>query len=153
MKFKILFLSLATALVLNHCAIISAVSNSSESLNSISNSVLKLSDSVNSLSRSISSVSGSLKGKKAGALYKTDIRDITTLYAKNRIQGDFQTDISKIALKHGISDWEAYPATYIAIGEGLKKANVTPSLFEKFYNNIHNQESARLLKSGYTTKL
>ncbi|MCB1189668.1 MAG: putative lipoprotein [Leptospiraceae bacterium] len=153
MKLKILLLTLSLTLVFQNCSIVTSISNSSDSLNSISNSVIKLSDSVNSLSRSISSISGSLKGNKPESLYKTDVRDITALYAKDGLEGNFQKDISKIALKHGISDWEAYPATYIAIGEGLRKAKVEPNLFNRFHTKIENKESALLLKVGYTQNL
>ncbi len=149
MKLKILLLSVLLTFIFQHCSIVTAVSNSSESLNSISNSVIKLSDSVNSISRSISSISGSLKGDQSNSLYQMDVRDITALYAKDRWVGNFQKDISKIAIKHGISDWEAYPSTYIAVGEGLKKANVEPELFRKFYTKIENKESVELLKAGY----
>jgi hypothetical protein len=78
--------------------------------------------SFESSSNSSSSCSGSDKKDSA---YQRDIRDYTATYAATG--GDperFQHDLGAIAESHGVTDWEADPATLVAIGRGLERTQV-----------------------------
>ena len=57
--------------------------------------------------------------------YREDVRDYTyaCVDAENELL-DFEDGLGVIAERHGVSDWEAADATYVAIGAGLARAQV-----------------------------
>ncbi|HEY8515732.1 MAG TPA: putative lipoprotein [Candidatus Binatia bacterium] len=86
-----------------------------------------ISDSVSASGKSISesseSSSPSSGNQHAASLYQEDVRDFTAAYASG--DGDvegFQRGLAAVARRHGITDWQATPATWIGIGEGLRRA-------------------------------
>src|SRR2546425_12888455 len=58
--------------------------------------------------------------------YREDVRDYTyaCVDAENELL-DFEDGLGVIAERHGVSDWEAADATYVAIGAGLARAQVS----------------------------
>ncbi len=58
--------------------------------------------------------------------YREDVRDYTyaCVDAENELL-DFDDGLGVIAERHGVSDWEAADATYVAIGAGLARAQVS----------------------------
>lgn len=99
---------------------------------SFSTSSKSISDSISGSSESISdsSTSSSPADEKPAAepaaLYREDVRNLTAAWVRRG--GDvagFQRSIGAIARQHGVSDWEAAPATWSAVGEGLRSARAT----------------------------
>ena len=83
-------------------------SDSSESIStSFNNALESISNSFNAMSNSSSG-----GGESASALYLEDVRAYTEVFA---VQGgsaqDFSRGLSDVAERHGITDWEAEPAT------------------------------------------
>ena len=66
---------------------------------------------------------------------------------------DFMRGLSKIAKKHGISDWEGYKYTYIGIGKGLKAAGIEKDRIKDLpYLNVlvsGNEKRLDYIKEGY----
>lgn len=121
--------------------------------NSVSDSLESISDSVGSISRSISRSSGSGGDEAASLRYQMDIRTFTAAYIQSggASRTEYLRDMGRIAEKHGITDWESEPATYVSVGEGLRKAGVSGdqySTFEKSLGGV-SPELRRLLRSGY----
>lgn len=76
--------------------------------------------SFESSSKSSSSCSDSDSRESA---YQRDIRDYTAAYAATGGSPErFQHDLGAIAEGHGVTDWEADPATLVAVGRGLERA-------------------------------
>lgn len=150
------------------CFTVSLVSNCtslSDSVNSASNSVSRSSDSASKSSDSVVSVSGSIKSsfgsssgsssggdEKKSELYIKDISDLTQIHfvAKSN-QRSFIEDISEIALKHNITNWENSTATFIGIGKGLKKANLSTANLESIKKDISskNPQASKLIQEGF----
>ena len=100
---------------------------------SFSYSSKSISDSISGSSESISdsSTSSSPADDKPAAepeaLYREDVRNLTAAYVRQG--GDaasFQRGLGAIARQHGVSDWEASPATWTGVGEGLRGAAASP---------------------------
>jgi hypothetical protein len=84
--------------------------------------------------------------------YRTDVRDYTSAYVKSG--GDFDAftrGLSGIASQHGVSNWESDTDTYIGIGQGLRKAGVTPTQLEVWKSNLAkgNASTAAAIQKGY----
>jgi hypothetical protein len=144
---SILIMSL---LLLTNCQVFESLGSISTSINGVStssNSISKLSDSVQSISGSLQSISGSSSGggKSQMQVYRMDIRDLTAIYYKNGFDNEYNSDLAQVAQKNGILNWESDPTTYIGIGEGLRKANVSEYEFNTFLNKLDSRSS--LLKS------
>ncbi len=57
--------------------------------------------------------------------YRDEVAVFTESLARTRATPeDFQRGIARIAGRHGISDWESFRNTYVAIGHGLKRAGI-----------------------------
>lgn len=79
--------------------------------------------------------------------------DYTTAYVRSS-KGDyaaFQRGLGEIAARHGISNWEAQPITYNAVGVGLKKANLSDAQYETFQRNFTASDYAKMqdIQEGY----
>jgi hypothetical protein len=119
---------------------------------SISASSWSLSKSVRSSSHSSDSSSSSSPGAAERA-YREDVTDYTRAFAKSR-RGDFagfQADLAHLAEEHGITNWEANPATYTAIGEGLGQAQVSDAELMAYKRNLSGDDAqkADLIQKGY----
>jgi hypothetical protein len=88
-----------------------------------------VSDSFGSVSDSLGSFSDSSKSSSEGeTAYREDVRTYTVAHL--RAAGSAQTlrlGLSEVALARGISDWEALPGTFIAVGEGLAEVDLSPA--------------------------
>ncbi len=107
-----------------------------------------------SISDSISSPfkwsSSSLKGEKES--YQEDVRDYSEAYVRSSsdLEG-FKKGLASLALKHGISNWEADEATYTGIGAGLAKAKVKTTQLEVYKTNLAGGDAtkAAAMQKGY----
>jgi hypothetical protein len=86
--------------------------------------------------------------------YQRDVRDYTAKLAASEMDlRSYQRDLSAIAEAYGISDWERRDATFVAIGRGLAKAQISDRRFSELAVELANRDYARLalVKSGYET--
>jgi hypothetical protein len=114
---------------------------------SISDSSVSISDSIGSSSESSASSS-----RSRTAAYPDDVRDFTAAWAKSGGQSDqFQSEIARLAGKHGISDWENNKATWVGVGAGLRQGGVAGTPFETYKQNLTGGDADRMswLQQGY----
>ncbi len=123
---------------LNGCSF----SNSSESSSKIVSSPFK------SISGS-SSAEGSTK-------YDNEVRDYTNAYVRSSTSdyAGFKSGLGDIAARHGVTNWEVQPATYVAIGRGLKKAKIKGIEYETFKKNLAAGDYSKMqdIERGYESK-
>ncbi len=115
------------------------------------------SDSSESISKSISSPFASSSDSSGGSdqAYRGDVRDYTAAYVKSGGDFDgFETQIAKLAAKHGITDWELDTNTFIGIGEGLKKAGASPTELAAWKTNLAGSDlgKANAIQQGYDSR-
>jgi hypothetical protein len=80
------------------------------------------------------------------------VRDYTARYANSAIGFDaFQKGLAEVAEMHGITNWEADRATYVAVGQGLRRAGVSAARLEDFKAAFAGSSAgdARLIQQGY----
>lgn len=109
-------------------------------MSSISESSGSISDSSTSSSKSSKSSSDEKKES-----YLRDIKQYTAVYI--RANGDMNgltKGLAAISEKHGVTDWEAYSATFLGIGEGFAKAALTQE---------QTDQNAALLAQGDQVKV
>ncbi len=87
------------------------------------------SHSSKAFSKSSTSPSNSSSGDDGEKEYKQTYIDEIMIYTDGIVNShatpdDFMRSLSRIAERHGISNWEANPDTYIGIGKGLKMAGL-----------------------------
>ena len=87
------------------------------------------SDSSQSISNSVSSPfessSKSSDGDGAPTAYLRDVEALSFAFAGAGAEPEgLLRELGRVALEHGISDWESVPATYLAIGAGLRRAGL-----------------------------
>jgi hypothetical protein len=109
-------------------------------------SLMSLSASFRSSSRS----SGG--GPRRLAVYRDDVRAATLAAVGSGAPGsDLLRRIGSVAERHGVTDWEAVPDTYRAVGEGLRLAGLEPSAAEAFAKDLVGDDAGALerLLEGY----
>jgi hypothetical protein len=76
---------------------------------------------------------GSIAGHDQDESYREDVSEYTYDYvdADGELP-DFEGGLGEIAERHGVSDWDASDATYLAIGVGLAQAQVSSSDLDDF---------------------
>lgn len=107
-----------------------------------------------SISKSVSSPfeSSSASSESGESAYESDVREYTTAYVKSSQDVTaFEQGIAAIAMKHGVTNWQASEATYRGIGEGLGKAHVTEAQLEVYKANLAHGNGAMALamQKGY----
>ncbi|MCG6143251.1 putative lipoprotein [Leptospira bandrabouensis] len=140
---------IAALFSLNNCSFLDSASGSISRLTmSISDSTSAL---VKSVSNSISSISDS-GDEKAMKEYKEDVIATVALQIRYESQKpELENQLSLIAKSHGIVAWRSNSATYIAIGQGLKQANLSPSEMKVVAADVAKQNVtvAKLILNGY----
>ena len=111
-----------------------------------------LSASSKSISKSISSpIQSSSRSSSPSDEYRDDVRDFTGAYMKSG--GDpskLKAEVSSVAAKHGVTDWEASKSTYEGIGAGLADAGVNDAELEAYKRTIAtSDEQAQWMQEGY----
>ncbi len=175
MKF-FLILTLSLFFIVN-CSISNAFGRSSDSMGRSSDSMGRSSDSSSDsskssadyLGRSSDVMSNSSRGfsmsivysfmsskddknKEKKTTYRMDVKGISEFYSKNLASDTgFIRDISFVAEKNGITNWKSEKVTYFAIGEGLKKSNLSENEFQNLKKVISggNAEIQNLMEKGY----
>ncbi|NOQ16690.1 MAG: putative lipoprotein [Methyloprofundus sp.] len=147
MKIKTFLLTAAILPFAQACSF----STSSESISgSLSESSGSFSDSVVSV---ISSGSSSEKDTKD---YQVQVMNYTNVYFTSAEfdSAAYNLGISELAEEAGISNWEDDADTLNGIGKGLKKANITGSLYEVYKSSISTKDATRmdLIQKGYDSQ-
>jgi hypothetical protein len=102
-----------------------------------------------SSSKSSSSCSGGDEKKDA---YRRDVRDVTARHAATVADAStLERDVGAVAERHGVSDWERDQQTYVGMGQGLARANVTGSELERDVIALShaNARHAAWIRAGY----
>jgi hypothetical protein len=110
------------------------------------------SDSSVSISKSISSpLASSSRSSSPEDAYEGDVRDYTAAYLKSGGRADeLRRELSALAEKHGISDWEQNKATFRGIGAGLAKAGARQVEVDAFKQNLATtDEQARWIQEAF----
>ena len=85
--------------------------------------------------------------------YQKDIMDYTSSYlSREQFDRDtFNRGISEIATENGVTSWEQDDATFIAIGRGLKEADLPGGVYQTYKSSIagSNQHLLDLIQKGY----
>jgi hypothetical protein len=116
----------------------------SQSLDSFSDSSGSVSDSLGSFSDSSASSSGSSGDDTA---YRNDVREYTVAYLRDHVGAEgspeaLRLGISEVALTRGITNWEALPSTFLAVGAGFAEAGLTLAEAEPYRNALAPPDSA-----------
>lgn len=113
----------------------------------LSNSLGSIADSASSPFEWSSSISGGASGA-----YRHEIREQVLAFAESggSVQG-FQRELSAVARRHGLLNWEVEPATYRALGEGLRAAGITGPRFDRLKEQLSDghAERMRAVQQGY----
>lgn len=115
----------------------------SYSSKSISDSIAGSSESISDSSTS-SSPADEKPAAEPEALYREDVRNLTAAFVRQG--GDlasFQRGIGAIARRHGVSDWEASPATWTGVGEGLRGADASPQQRDALARELAGDDSVK----------
>jgi hypothetical protein len=123
----------------------------SESSKSSSDSSVSLAESSASIT-SLASSSRSSESEKQS--YDRKIADYTVEYV-HASKGDlesFRLKISKLASSSGIANWQEDRTTYVAIGKGLRKANLGQPQYEAFKRSLGDSLDWKMdaITEGYT---
>ncbi|RLA18933.1 MAG: hypothetical protein DRQ62_12675 [Gammaproteobacteria bacterium] len=99
---------------------------------------------------SFSSPSSSLTEEE---IYQEDIIDYTSTYvsAEKFDLNTFSRGISEIAADNGVTSWEQDEATLIAIGRGLKEADIPEGVYLGYKSSIAdgNALAEQIIQKGY----
>lgn len=128
---------------------------------SISYSVEKSSDSISESLDSISASFGSFSDSSGGGEEKAAARmrrfsiDVSSLARISAEQGaepgDFERQVSDLAMRYGITDWRSEPAVFTSIGTGLYRAGIarTKLSSQPFLQSSLMQQNDTLIAAGY----
>ena len=109
-----------------------------------------ISDSISSPFESSSASSRSSESNMSK--FHRQVIDYTATFATG--QGDFDAfmrGIGDLASRYSIANWESDPATYVAIGQGLRQAKVGSGVMEAYVTNIAKGDTtkANAIRKGY----
>jgi hypothetical protein len=123
------------------------------SITSPSDWIAGSSESISGSVRSISRSSGSGGGTPSSLAYRRDVRAWAADFAAagRGTQDDFLRGIGRIAESHGVTHWEADPATLVAIGEGLGDAGWSAERMEGLRGDLADVPASQveLVLEGY----
>ena len=106
-------------------------------------------------SESLTSITSSTSSSQANKKYSQEVSDYTMAYVKSSVANadynSFAKGISDIAAKAGINNWEQESSTYVAIGQGLKRAGTTGVVFDTYKSNFAHNNAANMksIQQGY----
>jgi hypothetical protein len=111
------------------------------SARSVSDSAVGSAESIAGAIQAISRSSGSPPAIDASPAYRRDVRTWTAeVVHSGRSQEEFLRGIGRIAESHGLTHWEAQPATLAAIGEGLRDAGWSAEQIDALREALHGIE-------------
>ncbi len=106
------------------------------------------------VSSPFTSSSASFAGKETK--YQEEVSSYTYAYVSSSTAdyAGFRKGLAELAGKYGITNWEAQPITYNAIGRGLKKAKLKGIEYETFKKNLSAGELNKMqdIDAGYRSQ-
>jgi hypothetical protein len=84
--------------------------------------------------------------------YLRDIRDFTAAQLKRSDDlAEFRKQLSKVAKKHGVTDWEARASTWVGIGEGIETVGMPSTQAQATIDMLANGHAdwASAMRRGY----
>jgi hypothetical protein len=100
------------------------------------------------------SSSASFAGKEEK--YQDEVASYTYAYVSSSTAdyAGYRKGLAEIAGKYGITNWEAQPITYNAIGRGLKRAKLEGIEYETFKKNLSAGEMTKMedIDAGYRSE-
>ena len=87
----------------------------------------------------------SIAAREQEESYRDDVREYTYAYvdADGELL-DFEGGLGQIAERHGVCNWDATDATYVAIGAGLAQAQVSSSDLDGFKRTLGRSNPLRM---------
>ena len=128
---------------------------------SISYSVEKSSDSISESLDSISASFGSFSDSSGGGeeeaaaqmrRFSIDVSSLTRISVEQGAEpGDFERQISDLAMRYGITDWQSEPLAFTSIGNGLHQAGIARAELSRqpFLQSSLMQRNDTLITAGY----
>jgi hypothetical protein len=147
---SVVHLALLTAAVqaLSGCSFSASSESFADSSGSLSDSSGSVSDSVSASFKSSSDSSPTEREK-----YERDVRDYTAEFAKSSSTDleTFRVRVGRLAEGHGITNWEEDKSTYLAVGRGLRKANLSKPQYEAFKASLAGSQPLKMqyIEEGY----
>jgi len=129
--------------VLSGCALFQSSESASDSSGSVSDSVGSSSDS-----------SGSSSGGDGESAYHEDLRTYTVAHVHTDGRPEaLRLGLAEVALERGVSNWEALPGSFVAIGQGLAEGGVEERDLEPFRHAFGGPGSPAVeaLERGYAS--
>jgi len=90
--------------------------------------------------------------QKTHSSYQEEVSSLAVLYAGSQNDSQsFHRELARISARHGINDWGDYRGTFLAIGRGMKRANVAKSAIQhlSFLNDLKSLPYYGAIFSGY----
>jgi len=89
--------------------------------------------------------------------FERDVRNHTAEFARSASEPDldsFQRDLGAIAEDHGITNWEQFADTYVAIGRGLADSELDEWSAQQLAVALSDEdiEHLKLVRSGYESR-
>jgi hypothetical protein len=135
-------------LALSGCQVISA------SITSPSDWVSGTGKSISGSFEALSTSSGSGGGSSTNQAYRRDLRAYSAEFARaGGSSDDFLRGVGRVAGSHGVTHWEASPATMLSIGAGLRDAGVSESELGALLAQASDADPAvlALVREGFAT--
>lgn len=110
-----------------------------------------ISTSPSDIASSFSDSSTSSSGDRHSG-YQAEVRDYTDAYVRSSADvSGFWSGLAKIASRRGVGNWEAEKSTWTGIGQGLRKARVTPEQLQVYKTNFAegDADKASGIQRGY----
>jgi len=94
---------------------------------------------------------------KKETAFERDVRNHTTEFARSVTESDldsFQRDLGVIAEDHGITNWEQFADTYVAIGWGLADSGLDDWSAQQLATALSDDDIGHLtlVQSGYESR-
>lgn len=127
----------------------------SKSSESISNSISKSSESISDSSTSSSGDDDSSpppEEPQDAVAYQADVAQLAATYARSGGDiGALRSAVSQLAVKRGITNWEADPMTVQAIGRGVGDGGMDDEQFAAFSKELFGENLSKQseLSKGY----
>lgn len=97
--------------------------------------------------------SSSESSKTQEEKYERDVTEYTVEFVQSS-RGDlngFRSRLGELARSHGITDWESDDLTYVAIGRGLRQADLGKPQYQAFKESMSRSDARRMraVQRGY----
>ena len=79
-----------------------------------------------------------------------DIRSVTVVSVQSGASAEqLFAQVGRVASSYGTFNWREDPDTCHAIGEGMRKAGLTPAEANELASSMNDDKSAHLIMAGY----